>query len=80
MTKNDDLRLKRFVRDAIVQKMELEIYGVKVDMQYTAAANLVGSRHAPSSQQLYETNRAPGGKTLECFLRTQSYFTSLPPA
>lgn len=35
------IKLRRFVKDAIVQMMELEAYGVKIDLQYCAASNLV---------------------------------------
>ncbi|KAE9391501.1 hypothetical protein BT96DRAFT_1001292 [Gymnopus androsaceus JB14] len=37
-----DVRLQRFVKDAIVQKMDLEVEGVRVDMQYCDTKNLVG--------------------------------------
>ncbi|KAE9389497.1 hypothetical protein BT96DRAFT_1025020 [Gymnopus androsaceus JB14] len=37
-----DVRLRRFVKDAIVQRMDLEVEGVRVDMQYCPAKNLVG--------------------------------------
>ena len=35
------VRLRRFVKDAMVQMMELEVDGIKVDLQYCAAARLV---------------------------------------
>ena len=35
------VKLRRFVKDAIVQMMELEVDGIKVDLQYCAAARLV---------------------------------------
>jgi endonuclease/exonuclease/phosphatase family metal-dependent hydrolase len=34
------VKLKRFVKDAVVQMMELEVCGIKVDLQYCAAAGL----------------------------------------
>ncbi|KAF9062161.1 hypothetical protein BDP27DRAFT_1337000 [Rhodocollybia butyracea] len=36
-----DVRLRRFVKDAIVQSMTLEVGGVKVDLQYCPARSLV---------------------------------------
>lgn len=35
------VKLRRFVKDAVVQMMELEVEGIKVDLQYCAAARLV---------------------------------------
>ena len=35
------VNLRRFVKDAMVQMMELEVDGIKVDLQYCAAARLV---------------------------------------
>ncbi|KAJ3809430.1 2'-5' RNA ligase superfamily-domain-containing protein [Lentinula aff. lateritia] len=37
-----DVRLERFVKDAVVQMMDLEVGGVKVDLQYCPARGLVG--------------------------------------
>ncbi|KAG8821578.1 hypothetical protein FRC19_007592 [Serendipita sp. 401] len=39
---NEDeiVKLKRFVKDAAVQMMELEVLGIKIDLQYCAAARL----------------------------------------
>jgi endonuclease/exonuclease/phosphatase family metal-dependent hydrolase len=40
-TQGGIVKLRRFVKDAIVQMMELEVDGIKVDLQYCAAARLV---------------------------------------
>lgn len=40
-TQDGTVKLRRFVKDAIVQMMELEVDGIKVDLQYCAAARLV---------------------------------------
>ncbi|KIK52687.1 hypothetical protein GYMLUDRAFT_64131 [Collybiopsis luxurians FD-317 M1] len=37
-----DVKLRRFVKDAIVQRMDLEVGGIRVDMQYCPAQKLVG--------------------------------------
>ncbi|KAJ3916732.1 2'-5' RNA ligase superfamily-domain-containing protein [Lentinula edodes] len=37
-----DVRLRRFVKDAVVQMMNLEVEGTKVDLQYCPARGLVG--------------------------------------
>lgn len=37
----DSVRLKRFVKDASVQMMELEVHGVKMDVQYCPAGRLI---------------------------------------
>jgi endonuclease/exonuclease/phosphatase family metal-dependent hydrolase len=37
----DAIRLRRFVKDASVQMMELEIYGVKIDVQFCPAGRLI---------------------------------------
>ncbi|KAJ7600539.1 hypothetical protein C8J56DRAFT_813343 [Mycena floridula] len=38
------LKLKRFIKNAIVPRMELDVMGVKVDLQYCPAGQLTGSR------------------------------------
>ncbi|KAJ7123747.1 hypothetical protein C8R44DRAFT_875908 [Mycena epipterygia] len=43
MAKGMDIKLRRFVKDANVQSMDLEVGGVRVDMQYCPARNLTGS-------------------------------------
>ncbi|KAJ4480176.1 hypothetical protein J3R30DRAFT_3701534 [Lentinula aciculospora] len=53
-----DVRLRGFVKDAIVQMMDLDVGGVKVDMQYCPARNLVGEewkniRSLPSDSPLF---------------------------
>lgn len=40
-TQDGIVKLRRFVKDAMVQMMELEVDGTKVDLQYCAAARLV---------------------------------------
>jgi endonuclease/exonuclease/phosphatase family metal-dependent hydrolase/2'-5' RNA ligase len=40
-TQDGIVKLRRFVKDAMVQMMELEVDGIKVDLQYCAAARLV---------------------------------------
>lgn len=40
----DLVKLKRFVKNAIVPRMELEVHGVKMDMQYCTASQLTGVR------------------------------------
>ena len=40
-TQDGIVKLRRFVKDAKVQMMELEVDGIKVDLQYCAAARLV---------------------------------------
>lgn len=40
----DVVKFRRFVKNAIVPRMELEVQGIKMDMQYCPAAQLAGAR------------------------------------
>ena len=50
---NEVVQLRRFVKDATVQMMELDVSGIKVDLQYCAAAGLAEQYVSFLSYQSY---------------------------
>ena len=66
------VKLRRFVKDAIVQMMELEVDGIKVDLQYCAAARLVDQYVAFDSSEHF-THSVSDGMTSIAFPRTHLF-------
>lgn len=70
------IRLRRFVREAAVQMMELEVHGIKVDLQYCAAPQ-VAERFVHSAFCVTETLISPSWDTVSTLPSTSPLF-SLP--